>query len=489
MALVRAADPLPGVVTRSALRRFLLWTLAALALVGLGTVLLARPLASQIALRDATVRGSGLARYVVAPLVDRRVRAGDPGPTSTLAYLLQNRMRDGAIVHMKIWTEDGRVLWSDETQLIGHTFALDDDVADLFGSENVTSGVSDLSKAENADERASGELLEVYAGLHDADGVPLVFESYWTAEPLHEDESALLGRLAVLGLGSLLLFAVMVLPLAVSLARRVERGEADRSRMLRHAVSASDLERRRIADDLHDGVLQNLAGFGYLMGALVDDLPPEATRARGIVGELSAGLKRDAEGLRSLMTDIYPADLAEGGLVSAVDWLADQARSHGLAVEVDLDPAVAHSGLPMAQVVYRSIREGLRNVVKHAGATSVLLQARVDGQQVVVSVRDDGVGPRHPEGLPPREAPAGSGQAHVGLHLLRDTVRDLGGDLVLSAPADGGALLTVTVPRAFADATVVRGGFSGRSDRPGRSGRPSRGRPRRAARARIRPRG
>ncbi len=483
MALVRAADPLPGGVTRSALRRFLLWTLAALALVGLGTVLLARPLASQIALRDATVRGSGLARYVVAPLVDRRVRAGDPGPTSTLAYLLQNRMRDGTVVHVKIWTEDGRVLWADEQQLIGKTFPLDDDVSELFGTENVTSAVSDLSKAENADERASGELLEVYAGLHDAEGVPLVFESYWTADPVHEDETALLGRLALLGLGSLLLFAVMVLPLAVSLARRVERGEADRSRMLRHALSASDLERRRIADDLHDGVLQNLAGFGYLMGSLVDDLPPEATRARTIVGELSTGLKRDAEGLRSLMTDIYPADLAEGGLVPAVEWLADQARSVGLAVEVDLDPALAASGLPMAQVVYRSIREGLRNVVKHAVASSVLLQARVVGHDVVVRVRDDGVGPRDPRGLAPREGPAGSGQGHVGLHLLRDTVRDLGGDLVLSAPGDGGALLTVTVPRTFADSWVGSAAVSGRS------GRPSRGRPRRAARSRIRPRG
>ncbi|GAB3877076.1 sensor histidine kinase [Terrabacter terrigena] len=483
MALLRPADPLPDGVRRSALRRFLLWTLAALVLVGVGTVLLARPLASQIALRDAAVRGSGLARAVVAPLVDRHVRAGEPGPTGTLDYLLRSRMKDGSIVHMKIWTQEGRVLWSDETDLVGDTFPLDPDVAELFGSENVTAAVSDLSKAENAEERGSGELLEVYAGLHDAEGVPLVFESYWTADPLHEDEAALLGRLALLGLGSLILFAVMVLPLAVSLARRVERGEADRSTMLGHALSASDLERRRIADDLHDGVLQDLAGFGYLMGALVDDLPREATRARSIVGELSSGLKRDAEGLRSLMTDIYPADLAEGGLVPAVEWLADHARASGLDVEVDLDPALDRSGMPMVQVVYRSVREGLRNVLKHAEASSVLLRARVVGHQVVVTVRDDGIGPRDPAGLAARVRPVGSGQGHVGLHLLRDTVRDLGGELVLGAADGGGALLTVTLPEAFADTWVAREAVSARA------GRPTRGRPRRAARSRIRPRG
>ncbi|NUR16653.1 MAG: hypothetical protein HOQ13_10115 [Dermatophilaceae bacterium] len=485
MALLRPADPLPDGVRRSALRRFLLWTLAALVLVGVGTVLLARPLASQMALSDAAVRGSGLARAVVAPLVDQRVRAGEPGATGTLDYLLRSRMKDGSIVHMKIWTHEGRVLWSDETDLIGHVFPLDPDVSELFGSENVTAAVSDLSKAENAEERGSGELLEVYAGLHDAEGVPLVFESYWTADPLHEDEAALLGRLALLGLGSLILFAIMVLPLAVSMARRVERGEADRSRMLRHALSASDLERRRIADDLHDGVLQDLAGFGYLMGSLVHDLPPDAARARTVVGELSAGLKRDAEGLRSLMTDIYPADLAQGGLVPAVEGLADQARSSGLAVEVDLDPELERAGLPMAQVVYRSVREGLRNVFKHAEASSVQLRARVVGHHVVVSVRDDGVGPRDPAGLPPRVGTTGSGpgHGHVGLHLLRDTVRDLGGDLVLGAAQGGGAVLTVTVPKAFADTWVGQASVSDRA------GRPSRGRPRRAARARIRPRG
>lgn len=479
MALLRAADPLPGTVTRSALRRFLLWTLLALAVVGVGTVLLARPLAEQMALRDVATRGGGLARAVVAPLVDHHVRAGEPGPTGTLDYLLKNRMRDGSIAHMKIWTQEGQVLWSDETDLIGHTFPLDPDVAALFGSEEVTAAVSDLSKAENAEERGSGELLEVYAGLHDAEGAPLVFESYWTAEPMHEDEAALLGRLALLGLGSLLLFAVMVLPLAVSLARRVEQGEADRSTMLRHALSASDLERRRIADDLHDGVLQDLAGFGYLMGALVDDLPPEANRARSIVAELSTGLKRDAEGLRSLMTDIYPADLAAGGLVPAVETLAEQARASGLAVEVGLDATLTRSGLSMAQVVYRSIREGLRNVVKHADASKVELSARVVGHDVVVSVRDDGVGPSRPEGLPPRTGPTSAASGHVGLQLLRDTVRDLGGDLELTAAGGRGALLTVTVPAGFADAWVGRAALSGGAARA------TRGRPRPAARPRI----
>ena len=64
-------------------------------------------------------------------------------------------------------------------------------------------------------------------------------------------------------LGTLALFMLAVLPLAMSLAP-VERAQLDRSKMMRHALLASDLERRRIAQDLHDGVIQDLAGLGVL---------------------------------------------------------------------------------------------------------------------------------------------------------------------------------------------------------------------------------
>ena len=68
-------------------------------------------------------------------------------------------------------------------------------------------------------------------------------------------------------LGALILLALIQLPLAWQLARRVRRTQDEREKLLRHAIEASDVERRRIARDLHDGVVQDLAAVSYSLSA------------------------------------------------------------------------------------------------------------------------------------------------------------------------------------------------------------------------------
>ncbi len=435
----------PEPALHHALRRYHSWSLAMLLMVSLATFLLARPVASDIALREATVRGSAFARSVVAPLVNREVRAGDREQVAALDYLLRNRMKDGSITHMKIWTQGGRVLWSNTPSLVGRTFPLEDDVARLFGSLAVSAQLSDLTKEENAVERGEGPLLEVYVGVRDADNVPLVFESYWSPDRISADESAILVRFAPLAIGSLLLFMLTMRPLAVSLARRVDRGQQERSIMLRHALSASDLERRRIAHDLHDGLIQDLAGLRYALPALAAELRPESVDARAVLKSASESLERDVTGLRAMLTDIYPADLSQGGLRAAVEELAARARATGVAVEVELTEAVANAPLEVAQLTYRILREGLRNVVKHAQAAHVQVRADVVDGEVLLEVTDDGVG------VPPFAGLDTSPQSgHLGLRLVRDTVRDLGGRLSLDNRSAGGASLQSRFPLAFA---------------------------------------
>lgn len=435
----------PSSVLRHALRRFQAGSLAMLLMVALGTVLLARPLASDIALREASVRSSAFARSVVAPLVTSDVRAGDRTRTADLDYLMRNRMKDGSIAHMKIWTAQGKVLWSDVKSLVGRTFPLEDEVDGLFGTDQVSAHVSELTKEENAAERPEGPLLEVYVGVRDADNVPLVFESYWTPDRISADQSAILLRFAPLALGSLLVFMLMMRPLAVSLARRVDRGQEERSIMLRHALSASDLERRRLAQDLHDGLIQDLAGLRYAVPSLAAGLRPDAVAARAMLEGVASSIDRDVTGLRAMLTDIYPADLSQGGLRAAVDELAARARATGVTVEVQLSDAVAEASLEVAQLTYRILREGLRNVVKHAQARHVVVRADVVDGEVRLEVTDDGVG------VAAGDAMDGSPESgHLGLRLVRDTVRDLGGRLSLDNHTTGGASLRSRFPLAFA---------------------------------------
>jgi hypothetical protein len=210
------------------------------------TLLLANRIAEQEALRDARSQAYNIANLVVAPLVNAKVRAQAPGAGKELTTVIDNRMSDGSVIHIKLWNKDGTVLWADEKDLVGRRFPLAPDVARLFGSRQVTAGVSRLTKAENAGERQDSELLEVYAGTRDADQQPMVFEAYFSTDSMRLDQQTIYRSYLPLLIAALLFFQVAVLPLALSLARRVERGLAERSGWMRHALLASDLERRHI---------------------------------------------------------------------------------------------------------------------------------------------------------------------------------------------------------------------------------------------------
>ena len=333
---------------------------------------------------------------------------------------------------MKVWDADGQVLWSDEHALRGQRFPLEPAVRNLFGTDRVVADVSRLDDAENALEKDSGPLLEVYAGTTDADGAPIVFESYWSDERVNADRRAILDRLAPVSLGSLILFELAVFPLAISMGRRVDRGQSERNKMLRHAISAADLERRRIAQDLHDGVVQDLAGVAFALPSIRDQLAsgPNADGARHVIDELKAVVQRDIAGLRTMLTETYPPGLEEEGLVSAVNVLAKRAGSSGVVVTVDVEK-VAGERPDDIRLVYRVIREGLRNVARHSHAASATVYASRRGDDLVVVVEDDGRGP----------GGAAIPSGHLGLRVLADLLHDVDGSLELRPRVGGGTVL------------------------------------------------
>src|SRR3954469_22254016 len=434
--------PKPSAV-RSAVYRYVAGSVVVLLAVGLASFVVARDLARDTALKEARVRGAAFARGGGATLVIRGGRAGSPTQMSRLNEVLRNRLVDGSIVHIKVWDRDGRVLWADEHGLPGHVFRLEPAVAALFGTNRVIAETSDLKDAENVLERSEAPLVEVYTGVRDADGVPLVFESYWSTDRVEADRREILSRLAPLSLGSLLLLELAMLPLAISLARRVDGAKAQQSRMLQLAVSGADLERRRIVRNLHDGLIQDLAGLGYAIPLVSSKLPAtdDSQPARRALDELGSAVERDVASLRTLITDVYPTNLQQGGLKDAVDVLVRSAGSTGLVVTTDIDGQVEES-LMVTQIAFRVIREGLRNVVEHADATTASVAVVRDGSDVVVSVTDDGKGAR----------PENAGSGHLGLKLLSDMTREVGGGLEVWSRGGHGTTVQARFPVHIADA-------------------------------------
>jgi signal transduction histidine kinase len=435
--------PEPQSVVRSAVIRFAVFGLIAIVLVGAGTVLVADRIAQQRALDEARTQAVGIADRLAAPLVNADVRAYVPGAADELDTVMTNRMRDGSVRHVKLWDASGFVIWSDQRGLIGHQFSMPDDVTILFGTRLATAEVSDLSREENLNERGEGELLEVYAGTFDADGAPIVFEAYLATSQMDKDARAMATSFVPLFLGSLALFLLVMLPLAVSLARRVERAQLDRSRMMRHALLASDLERRRIAEDLHDGVIQDLAGVGYALPTAARELHDggDFSRADDTLTRAADVVRDDVAQLRSLMVDIYPPDLEGQRLGEVVhELVVTEVAMAQLEVDVVVEPDL---DLPTetGRLVYRVVREGVRNVVKHAHARKVAVSVRREAADILVSVVDDGRGPG--------PGPAASPKGHLGLQLLRDAIRDFGGSLELRAGSGAGSALIARFPTSL----------------------------------------
>ncbi|MGY2874412.1 signal transduction histidine kinase [Marmoricola sp. URHA0025 HA25] len=416
--------------------RFAALSMLALVILGFGSFAVSQDIAEAEARRDAEARATGIANGTAAPLVNAAVRAGTPGAAATLGLVLRNRIAEGSVRHVKLWAADGTVIWADHTALVGLRFEQPPAVRALFGTHDTTVELSELGEPENVAEAGEAPLLEVYVGAVDADGVAFVFETYTSPARIQRDRTEVLRRLIPLGFGILLVFEAAVLALAYLLARSVDRAERRRSEIVVRAVASWQLERRRLAQDLHDGVIQDIAAVSYalpgVLEGLSDDSPGAAKRDTG--NRLGVLLREDLVALRSLVTDLSPGDLSAVGLRAAITDLF--ARVIGVDVELELagdlelDPEVA--GL-----VYRLVREALRNVDRHAAASRAWVRVERRGDVVLVSVSDDGRGfGTGPDPLVP----------HNGIKLLAEFLKDVGGSVTLEERTGGGAVVVGRVP-------------------------------------------
>ena len=419
-------------VARRALQRFVIAGLVALLLVSIATVLVARSTARDIALREAKDRGSRLAELMRPSLQLSELRHAQSIPARDLQRLITQRRKDHTLVHVKVLRGSGRVAWQDPPNGRGNTIPLKPKVAEILGTNRVVAAMSDSAGGDGEVFRGN-PVLEVHVGARSTDGTPLVIESWWSADMLDRNTAAIMRRTAPLPVGALLIFALLMFPLARALVRRVEQAQAERSQLLQHSRSASDLERRRIARDLHDGVMQELSGAGYALSAAMAALPSGSDDSRRMMDQVNSVIRDAGFSLRSMLTDIYPTSLERDGLEAAVGELADRTSQAGIEVKTDISD-LSDVPLEATQLTYRVIREGLHNVRRHSRAQHAEVTVTRNGSQVFISVADDGRGPTTPA----------DPESHLGLRLLTDTLRDLGGTASLMARPGGGAILSAT---------------------------------------------
>ena len=176
----------------------------------------------------------------------------------------------------------------------------------------------------------------------------------------------------------MILLILPVLLIIRLLTQQLNRAAKERERLLRSAIDASDAERRRIARDLHDGVVQELAGTAFSVFALArDEETSEASRPA--LQSASVALRDSLKALRSLLAEIHPPELHPEGLPSALDDLIAPAAAAGIQASVSIDGEKSASDAEAA-LVWRVAQEAVRNAIRHSGATTLAVTVRGNGE-------------------------------------------------------------------------------------------------------------
>jgi two-component system NarL family sensor kinase len=330
-------------------------------------------------------------------VVDEFVREGvlpvDPGDAIAMAALddaVRLRLLGGEIVRVTLWAPDGRVLYSSGRGLAGERFSKTEALAGAFnGVAGYDRSSTDVSVS--ARQRRSEDLLKFFLPVRvGATQVPAAFEVYQSStsfdasldEVARDDRNFLL-----IGVGALLLVAAAAWRLHT---RALSRRRADAERALGAAQALADADRRAMVATLHDDVGQPMFRLLYGIEGAAAQLPEgavrdELTRLAGFVQEIDRELRQTLRGLHADVVE--PTDFRQ----RLAEVAAEVQREAGLDIRVsgelspDLDPTVSTA-------LFRTAREAVHNVRKHAHARTVRIILEQDRFRARITVADDGHG-------------------------------------------------------------------------------------------------
>jgi signal transduction histidine kinase len=214
-----------------------------------------------------------------------------------------------------------------------------------------------------------------------------------------------------------------------------ERRQAEQAlhNLMKRLVDAQESERRRIADDLHDLIGQNLTALGIGLATLKTHPSAEVRDAVTPRIDAMAGLVEGTiDAIRGVMTDLRPVALEEFGLVAALRWYASVFTSRtGMKMSVSA-PAEVRRLAPDAELaLFRIVQEALTNAAKHSGGISVEVAVAEAEGLIRATIEDDGRGFADPVGA------RGAQRGGWGLPAMRERAEALGGTLRIEFPGRG----------------------------------------------------
>ena len=220
--------------------------------------------------------------------------------------------------------------------------------------------------------------------------------------------------------------------------RLLGRNKSDLRSLAGRLINAQEEERSRLARELHDDFAQRLAVFAIEVGKLEQQLMDQPAPVQEELLEMKKDIVKISQDLHGLSRQLHPSILDDLGLIKAVESeCTNVSRREGVDIVFNHENISTVIPKDVSLSLYRIVQEGLRNISKHACADHISVSLRGIGHDVLLTVRDDGIGFDSAE---VREKPG------LGLLSMRERVSLIQGEFSIKSQPEKGTLITVRVP-------------------------------------------
>ncbi len=208
-------------------------------------------------------------------------------------------------------------------------------------------------------------------------------------------------------------------------------------------LKTQELERKRIARDLHDTTVQTLTSLIYkteLCGKYVDI---DNIRVKLELEIMKKTLRTTIQDMREIIYDLRPMNLDDLGLIASIERYIDQAmRSSGIIIHFEVDDEQFNFNKIVSSTLMRIIQEATNNVIKHAKADTLCISIKSDESIIILTIIDDGVGFDSKKFTNNRNKIT----SNFGLSVMRERINLLSGDIEIESKKNNGTKIIITVP-------------------------------------------